>query len=160
DRPPAGQQAEELRVRVVWLVSGLAREDAVPPPDLGDVLAELTKLGIDKPRLAAQTLVNALPGQSFKVDGSAKLEGTCRLAIAGVRGEKKAPPSMHLDVKATREGEPQKGFAGGRRSEEQICSLSTHITTPLGHAVVLGVTPTDGLTSVFVVQVLRKDAKG
>ena len=30
------------------------------------------------------------------------------------------------------------------------------ITTPIGQSVVLGVTPTDGMTSVFVVQVLRK----
>jgi hypothetical protein len=45
---------------------------------------------------------------------------------------------------------------GGGRSAAQICNLQTQITTPLGHAVVLGVTPTESMTSVFVVQVLRR----
>jgi hypothetical protein len=37
-------------------------------------------------------------------------------------------------------------------------SLQTEISAPSGHVVVLGVTPTGSVTSVFAVQVLRKDA--
>ena len=46
--------------------------------------------------------------------------------------------------------------ANGMRNNEgsPLCQLSTQIVTPPGHFIVLGVTPTDATTSVFVVQLL------
>jgi hypothetical protein len=157
-RPPAA--ASQLQVRIVWLVSGLKREDAPKPPDdLKEVVAELAKLGIEAPRLAAQTIVNTIPnGGTFSVQGSAKLDTPCLLSITGQIASNE-PPSMQIAIQANREGKGPAGFGsrGGGRPAAQICNLQTQITTPLGHAVVLGVTPTEAMTSVFVVQVLRKE---
>jgi hypothetical protein len=156
----------ELQVRIVWLVSGLTREDAPKPPeDLKDVVAELAKLGIDKPRLAAQTVINTMPNTQFTTQGSAVLDTPCQVSFMGMVSGKKEAPALQIAIQATRET-PQRtgggGFQGGRvpgMSSAQICNLQTTITTPLGHAVVLGVTPTETMTSVFVVQVLRKEPK-
>jgi hypothetical protein len=168
----------ELQVRIVWLVSGLkAPEDPElksaaapkPPDDLKDVVAELAKLGIDKPRLAAQTVINTIPNTQFTTQGSAVLDTPCQVSFTGMVSGKKEAPALQIAIQATREI-PQRaggggfqggGFQGGRvgMSSAQICNLQTTITTPLGHAVVLGVTPTETMTSVFVVQVLRKEPK-
>jgi hypothetical protein len=157
----------ELRVRIVWLVSGLKREDApAAPEDLSEVVAELARLGIDKPRLAAQVIVNAPLNAPFQMEGSAKLDAACRLGIVGTLTDKKDALGMEIQIDASRENEPGQrggfdgGFGGrGAPRGAQICNLRTQIRTTLGHAVVLGVTPTDGMTSVFVVQVLRKEMK-
>lgn len=173
--PAAKSDLGELQVRVVWLVSGPAPEGAAkPPPDLAEVVAELAKLGIEKPWLAAQSIVNASPSSSFQLQGSAKLDTPCTLTITGMLGAKKqhpagrveesrTPPSLEIEIRAARESRPQRdrgGFgAPASAGLDQICNVRTQITTPLGHPVVLGVTPTEGMTSVFVVQVLRKEAK-
>jgi hypothetical protein len=153
----------DMQVRVVWLVSGLKREDAPGvPADLKEVSAELAKLGIDKPQLAAQVLVNTPLSDRFQVEGSTKLDTPCRLAVHGALTLKRDSLGLEIEINANREGEGGTGGVGGRGGPprgQPICSLRTQITTMPGHAVVVGVTPTEGLTSVFVVQVLRKEKK-
>ena len=46
---------------------------------------------------------------------------------------------------------------GNAKDTAEICNISTEISAPIGHFVVLGVTPTRSMTSVFVVQVLAKE---
>jgi hypothetical protein len=159
DRPvPEKPSAGPLRVRIVWLASGLKRDDV--PADLADVITELNQLGIDELRLAAQAIVNVQLNATFQVEGSADIGLPCLLAVTGVVSEKDAQPALEIDIKATRAGAPLPGAFGGANVQTMpICNLRTRITAPLGHAVVLGVTPTEGITSVFVVQVLRKESK-
>lgn len=138
----------DVRVRVVWLVNGLARDDAPQPPeDLKEVLPDLAKLGIDRPRLVAQTMVNVTPNMQFQTKGVAKLDFPCQFSVTGRYNDKSASPALQITIRAL------------RMDQEEICNLQTEISAPLGHLVVLGVTPTEAASSVFVVQVLRKDAK-
>jgi hypothetical protein len=133
----------DVQVRIVWLVQGRGEEFAAPPEDLKDVLPALAKLGIEKPRLAANTMVNASPNSQFRVDGIANVGETVHLSVTGQFVDRADPASLHISIKAN-----------GNNGE--ICNLSTDISAPMGHLVVLGVTPTRETTSVFVVQVTRK----
>ncbi len=154
---------DQAQVRIVWLVSGREKAEgekpAKPPADLAEVVAELGKLGIDKPELVAQGIVNASLNASFRLEGSANLHTPCKLSISGMLMAKKQHPSLEIEIKAAADALPQPAGRGFAPGVNQICNLKTHITTPLGHPVVLGVTPTEGMTSVFVVQVLRKEPK-
>jgi hypothetical protein len=154
DERVADRPFEDVQVRVVWLASGPAREDNAPQPpdDLKEVLPGLAKLGIDRPRLVAQTLVNVTPNAEFQAKGVAKLDAPCRFTVTGRFSLKKEMPSLEISLAATRQREPDK-------AQEEVCNLQTEINAPLGHLVVLGVTPTDSATSVFVVQVLPRQTK-
>jgi hypothetical protein len=138
---------EEVQVRVVWLATGLDRKDAAKPPrDLADVLEELARIGIEDPRLVSQTVINVLGYNPFDMEGSAKLEASCRFTVSGqfidlVPGER---PVLQITINATDEG------------SKPVCRIQTQIKAPPGHSVVLGVTPTETVTSIFVVQVLPK----
>ncbi|HEV3236880.1 MAG TPA: secretin N-terminal domain-containing protein, partial [Gemmataceae bacterium] len=79
------QKEEDLQVRIVWLVNGTEQDKlAAPPEDFKEALPGLTKLGIDKPRLAAQYLVNSRPSTQFRAKGTAKLGGApCNLSVSG-----------------------------------------------------------------------------
>jgi hypothetical protein len=146
DTPSARPQ--DLQVRVVWLVSG--GEAPAPPDDLKDVLPALAKLGIDKPRLAAQTVVNTKPGAEFHAQGVTKIGPTYNQFLASGRlTDRPDGPDLQIHLQAVESGNP---------GAQQICSLQTQIAAPPGHLVVLGVTPTGSTTSVFIVQVLRPNA--
>lgn len=145
DTTVAIRPVEDWQVRVVWLAKGAAANELSPPPDdLKDVLPALAKLGIDKPRLVAQTLVNVTPNNPFSAEGVVHLNEQIRFSVTGHSLERGEMPALNLSLKAT----------GPNNS--LYSSLSTEITAPAGHLVVLGVTPTQSLTSVFVVQVLKK----
>lgn len=147
---------QDVQVRVVWLVSGPLPEDAgipTPPDDLKEILPSLAKLGIDKPRLAAQTLVRVTPNVDFQTKGAGPplVTGThCQFTVSGRYIDKKEAPSLGITIGAAQHRQ---------QGSEEICKLKTEITAPPGHLIVLGATPSGTLTSVFVVQVLRKDAK-
>jgi hypothetical protein len=145
DQAPAERAGADVQVRIVWLVQGRAEEFSAPPDDIKDVLPALAKLGIEKPRLAAQIIVNSTPNSQFRADGTVKLGETAHLSVMGQFLERSDPASLHISIKASGNG-------------GEICNLSTEISAPMGHLVVLGVTPTKDMTSVFVVQVLRKES--
>jgi hypothetical protein len=143
--------AADVQVRVVWLMNIAAKDDpkdeiGAPPSDLKGILPELAKLGIDRPRLAAQVLVNATAGTEFRASGRAALTGECPVSITGRYIDKGESPTLQIAVRATRL-HPSGPI--------ELGNVSTSITAPVGHLVVLGMTPTDATTSVFVVQVLR-----
>jgi hypothetical protein len=171
DRPPdRARPEEEMQVRVVWLASGLDPKEAGPPADLKDVLEELARIGVEGPRLVSQTLVNATPGARFSVQGSAVLAQPCQLAISGViQPGRNNVPNLQIRINAVPDAAAQVpgGVGPGRRGGDPFGAargganppgylVETQISAPLGHSVVLGVTPTDSLTSVFVVQVLPR----
>jgi Bacterial type II/III secretion system short domain len=162
-----GGKAGERRVRLVWLVDTTGAEGGGPaqlrrpPDDLNEVVAELAKLGISKVGLAAQTVANVTEGQSFRIEGTTDLSGgPCYLQVSGVLSQGQEKPTVRIELRATRETPAGKDPASGRvlRRGDPVCSLDTTVTAPPGHAVVLGVTPTAGLTSIFVVQVLPREA--
>jgi hypothetical protein len=145
-----------VQVRVVWLVNGPAREDAPQPPDdLKDVLPTLAKMAIDRPRLAAQAMVNVTPNVEFQAKGVAKLDAPCDFSVTGRLTDKQEMPRLQITIRATRQGVGR----GGTPVSVDLCNLQTEISAPPGHLVVLGMTPTDTLTSVFVVQVVGQNAK-
>lgn len=173
DQPTATRPSSDAMVRVLWLVGGL-EDAAAPPDDIKDVLPTLAKLGVDKPRLAAQTVVNVAPGAEFQANGTAKLDGPCQFSVTGRLDQAGDAPQLQVTIRATRAapappagggpGGPGGGrFGSGRggpaNSGEEIGHVQTTISAPPGHMVVLGVTPTNTVTSVFVVQVLRVEAK-
>jgi hypothetical protein len=138
-----------MRIRVLWLVDAENKEVGT---DLsGDVLSiipALSKLGIGHPRLVANCMVNA-SREIFKSlgkvtyngeDAFVRLNGSCRLV-----GNK---PLLNIDLGISLQNIPKDPAAANNLSH-----LETEIQAPFGHYVILGMTPTGGTTSVFVVQV-------
>jgi hypothetical protein len=144
----------DLQLRVLWLVSGTPPGDPQPTPpppdDVKEVLPGLAKLGVTRPWLNAQMLVNVQPNVQFQVKGVPSLLGS-QFSVTGSMSLEKQTPSVNVTLRATR------GQVDGNQPD--IANLQTEITAPVGHMVVLGVTPTDAMTSVFVLQVLPRDAK-
>jgi hypothetical protein len=152
DRPQHQQAISDMQVRIVWLASGLTRKETPgPPEDLKDVVAELNKLGIDNPRLVTQAIVTAQLGKQFRVEGLAGLDQPYRLSINGTTTGTAEAPRLQISVNATQATAPT-----GPPILNQIGRVETEITAPLGHSVVLGMTPTATSTSVFIVQILPK----
>jgi hypothetical protein len=144
-----GDPGVELAVRLFWLVGGQPPKDAARlPDDLKDVAADLEKLGLDKPRVATQLLVHASLDTPFEVSGTAHLDTPYRLTFSGMASLKKAAVGLDVTVSADR--------SGTGRERSPVAGVHTQVTAPPGRLVVLGVTPTDKLTSAFVVQVEGK----
>ncbi len=144
DRAPAKARGPaELRVRLVWLVGGLAGEHARKvPPDMGQVVKELGKIGISDLRLAAQTIVRVTGNDVFKTRFVVSVDQLWRMSFSGraVSG-----PGGTRTIRVEIDGEDEANIGDIR--------LETTITTVSGHFVVLGVTPIQNLESVFVIQV-------
>src|SRR5262245_21966572 len=67
DQSPRRPSTTDLQLRVVWLVKSPAGEEyPSPPDDLKDVLPALAKVGLEKPRVAAQTLITVAPNTPFR----------------------------------------------------------------------------------------------
>jgi hypothetical protein len=148
---------DPLQVRLFWLVNGAAAKVAPGlPDDLKELAAELSKLGLDQPRLATRLALSTTLNTRFEGTGVAALAAPHDLSVAGAvtAGKPGALPSaeLQLTVSATREAR--------RRGSRRVASLRTQVTVPLGRPVVLGVTPTEALTSAFVVQVVQKTPTG
>jgi hypothetical protein len=161
--PARGPGAEELQLRIVWLASDPGRKDAdlgpPPPDDLKEVVAELARVGVRDPHLVCQMIVNTSPDGVFDMQGSARLETIpCVVNVSGEVAERAGgAPGVQIQFEAFRSDEPG-GKPDRRANAPAICRLHTGISAPPGHAVVLGVTPTDGKTSAFVVQLLPRKA--
>jgi hypothetical protein len=156
DQAPEKAGVVRAQVRIVWLATGLPQDAPKPPADLKNVLDELAKIGIEDPRLVSQLIVNTLVNKDFEVQGSGKPDALGDLRVSGMVLDK-APGSvglhlpkdtflLNVNLDATRAGEAKGG----------VCRLQTSISAPAGHSVVLGLTPTAAMTSVFVVQVSPK----
>jgi hypothetical protein len=146
----ARERPAEVRVRLVWLATGFsARKDAVlPPAGLKEVTDELGNLGVGDLRLVSQFMIDCTAGKEFRSQGVATLDSPCNLSLSGTVQERAGEAAtLQLSLEAT------------RGAASPVCKLSTEIVTPTGQYVVLGVTPTQGSTSVFVVQVLPAGGK-
>jgi hypothetical protein len=144
EQQKTSQREVDVEVRLAWLVNGPASKEAQPvPPDLKEVLPGLSKLGIDRPHLAAQTLISVRPNTRFQAKGMVT-EYNCEFSVTGMFRDQKEKPELQIGIRAM-------------RVKEEICRLETEISAPLGHLVVLGMTPVEGATSVFVIQVLGPD---
>jgi Bacterial type II/III secretion system short domain len=153
-KPEARKPTGDVQVRVVWLVNGPSpkNEGQPPPEDLKEVLPGLARMGIDRPKLAAQALVNVTPDAEFQAKGVVQLGShPCQFILMGQYGGLPEAPGLSITITAASQGE--------HGPPVEIVNLRTSITAPPGHLVVLGMTPTETLTSVFVVQVLRPEGK-
>jgi type II secretory pathway component GspD/PulD (secretin) len=154
---------EDAQIRLTWLVNltpqvadaeaddeAVSREKGPALPDfLKEVVPGLAKLGLEKPRVAAQLVVNAQAKARFQVKGTAMLPNASVYGISA-SGQLNDLTSAGLEISMGVTA------ADGKQS---VCTLQTQISAPSGHLVVLGMTPIQGMSSAFVVQVIRKDAK-
>jgi hypothetical protein len=155
-------------VRVVWLASGLPEGTGTEPADdLGEVLAELAKVGVSGVRQVGQAMVYTLPDGEFEITCSPMLdESFTEMEISGELMELHGTPYLDIQLSAEQRKAVPLPFPSGRSESsrptrsvtEGIVNLVTKIAAPYGHYVVLGVTPVRQTTSVFVVRVTESDA--
>jgi hypothetical protein len=153
--------ASTLRLRLIWLVSGMERKASTPvPADLKNVISDLSRFGIDGLQLAAQTIVQTVPNDQFRIECSPEMDNPCELSISGTFLNKPNDArTLQLQVTATEQVQPGGigggggGFGGGGFLVRNLCNLNTTVTVPPGRTVVLGATPVRKMTSVFVLQV-------
>lgn len=154
----------QYRVRLVWLVNGLPREEFMPPPDdLKEVVDELAKISVTGLVLASQSVITA-SSQEFTMESTPMIVGTYRLRFEGrfLPGAED-PGSRQLSVRIEVDSEhttSTTGGVGGSRTSTRtvpVCKLESTIAAPVGHSVVLGVTSMGQMTSVFVLQILPAD---
>ncbi len=165
DEPPVAKPpSKSRRVRIVWLVND--REENMelppPPPDLMEVVAELQQIGITDLELMSQTMVQTLADGNFQISANLKfINGPGRLTIEGDLEEKsEGLVQVQINLEAstgTADRDSKRSRGGG--IEQELCNLNTNVLAPLGHAVVLCLTPTDYLESAFVIQVLEGPAR-
>ena len=159
--PAAATPPTALRIRVIWLMSGLQREAPDPPADVADAVEELERIGVTDLRLAAQAVVQTTGDRGeFEIGCAPMLDNPCELEIAG-RVTQKADQPANLDVKIRGTerippAEPPAGRPGAYPAGQarSVCDLETTVIAPLNHKVVLCATPIDTATSVLIVQVL------
>jgi hypothetical protein len=88
------------------------------------------------------------------MSGYAKVRENCQLSISGqvggtqAVGSVRARPSLDVQISA---------HTPMGASVQQLCHLETTVKAPFGHFVILGVTPIEEVTSVFVVQLLQPE---
>lgn len=167
DVPDPKPAPKRLQVRIIWLVDEkLAGKDASPPSkDLEKVVRVLDeKLGIANLKMAAQVLVNvdtAAEGRPFTARGTTKFAeiGDADLNIEGVVKEGRTS-TMEISIQAEQQTSPNPAgaFRGRSGGDKQLASLNTSVAAPIGHSIVLGMTPIQSANSVFVLQVLADDA--
>ena len=120
-------------IRIVWLMD--SQEEKNVPVQLRPVIDELEKIGVADMSVAAQTVVRSL--NEFTLVCSPP--GGFRLIADGKFTKEK----LSIDLQVNSTGEPAK----------EIVAISTEIDVPMGHPVVLGVSPTDSVNSAFVIVV-------
>ncbi|MEX0714687.1 MAG: secretin N-terminal domain-containing protein [Pirellulales bacterium] len=151
--------ADDVRLRLVWLVADLPHEEApAAPPDLDEVVRELEKHGIENLKVATQTIIklSRKPRSDFSAQGTTRLVEPCQLQVNGrVAGSEGEALTLSISIDARNRAD---GGRGGGQSADWLCHLSSELTLTPGHSVVLGVTPTNSMTSVFVVQLLEAQA--
>lgn len=118
-------------IRVVWLASNQS-EPKPTPDDIQPVLVELKKHGVTDMSIAAQASIRTL----------GEFEASC----VTTSGE-------NLSMFGTHEAGTLEISLRVTSGEERILSVRTQIDAPLGHPVVLGLSPMPKGNSAFVVMV-------
>jgi hypothetical protein len=155
DVPVATTREREVRVRIVWLVSGPQNTETAnpPPPDLKDVITELAGVGFDKPRTIGQMVVNVMVNQRFEAVGTADLQGDFVIWKTQGTVRKSTGETLKLNISLRAS---ERVVDSAQSKDPPLFDIITEITTEPGHSVVLAMTPSGSLTSAFVVQVLPR----
>ena len=168
DRPQAPKETKQIRL--VWLVGGLPEARKPPPEDLEKVIGELGKLGFDDLQLVAQTIIQTTPDGTFKVSSNPTLGKStpCDLSLSGtLRVSDPRTNQLNVSVEVSSQGrQPIRGGMPGMPPQPleppQIqvqTAISTSITAPPGHPVVLCASPVEKATSVFIIQVMAPEGR-
>lgn len=155
--PTARPDHPPVQVRVLWLVSGLKGDRAAPAKDLEPVVGALAKLGIEDLRVVANSLVN-VSGTTFTLLGTPVLAAPTRFEVAGelVWQPHLQYPRLTLDLSVREDRPAPKDANNAQAAPHSLVSLSSTIDAPYGQFVVLGASPIDEMTSVFVLQVVQQ----
>ena len=160
DEPEPRKSEETFRVRIVWFAEGSPDDEAAKlDNDLLAVQAELSRIGVGPFHSMGQVMVNTAPGGVFQIGCPAALgDEPADLKIDGALDlERRERPLLTIKITAMRRGFRGGGGATGFPGIERLVELQTDIAAPLGHCVVLGVTPVQEKTLAFVVQVQSDD---
>jgi hypothetical protein len=141
--PPS--PAPAMQIRVLWLVDDPSAAELTG--DATKLVPVLTKLGIKNPRLASNLLVNVKSG-SFQISGKSAYGNGAVVRITGICRFENDRPGAKIDIRV--DSEPK---TGANTKASLLSSIETEIQAPFGHFVVLGMTPTQDVTSVFAVQI-------
>ena len=148
-----------FRLRVVWFAEGSADDGRVKlDADLKSVQDELSNIGVEAIRPVGQAIVSIAPEGEFQIGCSTTLGGSpADLEIDGNLDLVQRAP--HLAIRISAEREQVVEVADGRttRHSVRLVQLATEIIAPMGHWVVLGVTPAGEDTLAFAVQVESLD---
>lgn len=140
------QPPPRVRLRLVWLASNAPPEVTTAlPEDLKDVTKELAGIGVTDLHLLCQFAVTIATGSHFEIKGATPVGGatlTAGGALSQAIGDLSAL-ELSLAVRSTRS-----------QANSTMCELSSRTTIRRGQYLVLGVTPMNKATSVFVVQLL------
>ncbi len=138
--PPQPPLGVELQVRV-FLFANAAKDADAPKlaAEFQPVLAELKKLGIERPFLAIHAMVATSPGMQFEVGGSTAA-GLFQISGGLAGSPDRATLTIHIKV-------------GGTDLDRPASSLRTTIPIVPGQMAVAGGTPIAGEPAAFVVQV-------
>ena len=106
--------------------------------------------------MLAQSFLQAVENEKFSLSSTPMLDDSCMLEINGsfTGNSDRGNPQLSITLMASKLGRVQQR-TGPRGMNKTLCSLETRIEAPLGHPVVLCVSPVDLLTSVFVIQILN-----
>jgi hypothetical protein len=148
-----GGPPTELQVRLFWIVDGPARKGAAGlPRELEGLAADLARQGIARPRLATQLSVSTVTGNRFESSGTVKVNDPHELSVSGTARLEGPEVVLQLMVGVD--------HAGARQTTRRVASLRTQLTVSPGRPTVIGVTPTEKLTSAFVVLVTPRAPTG
>ena len=155
-RTGIAQVASTMQIRLLWLVDSEDKQDgAALTGDVLKIVPVLAKLGVEHPRLLSNSLVTSNGnngGSVFKSFGNAifRGEGPTSVDLSGnCRPIDNNRVFLTVDLRINAEENAKGEIVGG------LAGVSTEIQAPLGHYVVLGMSPCYGKTSVFVVQVTQ-----
>lgn len=102
-------------------------------------------------------LVNTTPDGRFQVRCSPVLnQRPSDLRISGQFDKQQETPTLRIELSAGQIEEAPLSESGPRRgppSSKTLVDLETVIAAPLGHYVVLGVSPVEKMTSLFILQI-------
>ena len=160
DVPMMGVQDKDVRnnvmIRFVWLAeTALSEEHArkVPADLTGPIDALRQKIGLGELRTASQILVQASTSSastdSFKASGTAELKHAYSIQFSGTIGAGSGPDQYQLQVHISTQ-DLADGGAGPTELTTQCAGIRP------GQPVILGTTPINSHSSVFVVQILEK----
>jgi len=172
DLPEQKTLDHAVLVRLIWLMEDKEQAKAAEPgssdSDIERVARTVEKrLGLSHLKTVAQILVPVEPGagRPFTARGTADLteETIANLEFEGVlAGGSAERPVMEFTVNATQRLNPATNFALPPevfRAERELASLSSKVTIPAGHSIVLGMTSIRSTASVFILQILPADAE-